>query len=95
MGPFGQWHTYAFAYFGYQFQSFAIVASIFMTVVLALERFLAITRPIEYHNAIQGLNPWRRVMNYVIPVVVCSAVFNIPKFFETTVIPIVVEEVAT
>ena len=25
-----------------------------MTVVLALERYLAITKPIEYHNAIQG-----------------------------------------
>ena len=57
-----------------------------MTVVLALERYLAITKPIEYHNAIQGHNPWRRVLSYVVPVVICSALFNIPKFLETVVI---------
>ncbi len=56
-----------------------------MTVVLALERYLAITKPIAYHNAIQGTNPWRRVLNYVVPVVLASALFNIPKFFETEV----------
>ena len=30
----------------------------------------------------QGHNPWRRVMNYIIPVVIFSAIFNIPKFLE-------------
>ena len=69
----------------YQLQAFAILSSIFMTVVLALERYLAITKPIAYHNAIQGTNPWRRVLNYVVPVVLASALFNIPKFFETEV----------
>ena len=70
----------------YQVQSIAVLSSIFITVVLALERYLAITKPIEYHNAIQGSNPWRRVWNYVIPVVAFSAIFNIPKFFEAQVV---------
>lgn len=56
-----------------------------MTVVLALERYLAITKPIEYHNTIQGTNPWRRVLSYIIPVVIVSTLFNIPKFFEITI----------
>ena len=47
-------HVYAFAYFLYQLQSMAIVSSIFTTVVLAVERCLAVAKPIEYHNAIQG-----------------------------------------
>lgn len=38
---------------GFQLQSIAIVASIFTTVVLALERCLAVAKPIEYHNAVQ------------------------------------------
>jgi hypothetical protein len=67
-------------------QSIAVLSSIFMTVVLALERYLAITRPIEYHNAIQGANPWKRVWSYVVPVVIFSAIFNIPKFLETKVV---------
>lgn len=36
-----------------QLQSIAIVSSIFTTVVLALERCLAVAKPIEYHNAVQ------------------------------------------
>ena len=47
-------HVYAFAYFLYQLQAMAIVSSIFTTVVLALERCVAVAKPIEYHNAIQG-----------------------------------------
>ena len=46
-------HSYAFAYFLYQLQSVAIVSSIFTTIVLALERRLAVVKPIEYHNAVQ------------------------------------------
>jgi hypothetical protein len=46
-------HSYAFAYFLYQLQSVAIVSSIFTTTVLALERCLAVAKPIEYHNAVQ------------------------------------------
>ncbi len=46
-------HSYAFAYFLYQLQSVAIVSSIFTTIVLALERRLAVAKPIEYHNAVQ------------------------------------------
>ena len=47
------------------FSLIAIVSSIFITVVLALERCLAVAKPIEYHNAIQGTNPWRRVVHYI------------------------------
>ena len=75
-------HVYAFAYFLYQLQSMAIVSSIFTTVVLAVERCLAVAKPIEYHNAIQGTNPWRRVFHYIVPVIIISVVFNTPKYFE-------------
>ena len=39
-------------------------------------------KPIEYHNAIQGTNPWRRVFHYIVPVIIISVVFNTPKYFE-------------
>ena len=75
-------HVYVQGYFLYQLNSIAIVASIITTVVLALERFLAVSKPIAYHNATLGINPWRRVMNYIIPVFVFSIIFNVSKFFE-------------
>ena len=54
LGPIHeQIQTYAYAYFLYQLQSVAIVSSIFTTIVLALERCLAVAKPIEYHNAVQ------------------------------------------
>jgi hypothetical protein len=34
---------------------------------------------------LQGTNPWRRVTNYIVPVIVFSAVFTIPKCFEIAV----------
>ena len=33
----------------------------------------------------KGMNPWRRVLKYVIPVMAFSTLFSIPKFFETRV----------
>ena len=81
-GDINEYHIYLQGHFLFQLNSVAIVASIFTTVVLAFERYLAVSKPIEYHNATLGINPWRRVMNYIIPVVLFSIIFNIPKFFE-------------
>ena len=76
-------HEHAFAYGLYQLHNFVLCGSIFLTVALALERYRAVWRPIEYHNQCVGVNPWRRVMmSYLLPVVVFSTVHTIPKFFE-------------
>ena len=50
------------------------------------QRYRAVWRPIEYHNTVNSSpNPWRRVcFEYIIPVVLGSIIFNLPKFFETT-----------
>ena len=40
----------------------------------------------------QGASPWQRVLKYIVPVFILSAVFNIPKFFEANVFEDVVEE---
>ena len=55
-----------------------------ITVVLAIERYIAVTRPIEYHINVtsSGSSPWRRVALYMVPTVAFSILFNIPKFFE-------------
>ena len=77
---------YIFGYFLYQFHNMIVCCCTYITVVLALERYRAVWRPIEYHNTVNSSpNPWRRVtLEYIIPVVLGSIVFNLPKFFETT-----------
>ena len=79
-----QIHEYLFGYFLYQFHNMVMCCSAYTTVVLALERYRAVWRPIEYHNNVNSLaHPWRRVLwIYVTPVVAFSILFNLPKFFE-------------
>jgi hypothetical protein len=80
-----QTHEYLFGYFLYQFHNMVMCCSAYLTVVLALERYRAVWRPIEYHNNVNSsAHPWRRVLkSYICPVVVFSVLFNLPKFFET------------
>ena len=80
---FSQAHEYAFAYFLYQLHSFVLVCSMYITVAVALERYQAVWKPVEYHIKTKGINPWTRViLHYVLPVIVFSALLNIPKWFE-------------
>ena len=43
---------------------------------------MAVTRPVEYHMATVSSGPWRRVACYMVPTVLFSVLFNLPKFFE-------------
>ena len=80
-------HEYAFAYGLYQLHSFVLCGSIFMTVALSLERYRAVWRPVEYHNQCIGVNPWKRALvSYLLPVMVFSTLFNIPKFVEVEIV---------
>ena len=80
---FSQAHEYAFAYFLHQLHSFVLVCQMYITVALALERYQAVWRPVEYHIKTKGINPWTRViLYYVLPVIIFSALLNIPKWFE-------------
>ena len=49
-------------------------------------RFNAVCRPHAYRNSTVGTTTGRRVASYVVPVVVFSTVFNIPKFWETELV---------
>ena len=78
-------HLLIFGSFLYQFHNMILCCSTYLTVMLAMERYKAVWRPVEYrNNVLSSLHPWRRVLTYVAPVVLLSVLFNIPKFFETT-----------
>ena len=80
--PTGDVHTSIFAYALYPLHNVMLCLSIYMTVILAMERYRAVSKPIDYHTIIVSGKQWQRVFHYVVPVVVFSLVFNMPKFFE-------------
>ena len=43
---------------------------------------MAVTWPVDYHMATVSSGPWRRVAGYMVPTVIFSVLFNVPKFFE-------------
>ena len=71
----------------YPIQNANLCCSTLMTLVLALERYLAISKPVEYHNTIRSSGYWGRILRYVVPVILFSFTFHIPKFFEFNITP--------
>ncbi|TRY70678.1 hypothetical protein TCAL_05430 [Tigriopus californicus] len=75
-------HYYLFANVLYPLHNASLTGSIYMTVVLAFERYLAVSHPISYHNSVNSGPHWIRITRYVLPVLIFSVLFNLPKFFE-------------
>ena len=73
---------YAFCYALYGLHNIVMTCSIYMTVFLAMERYLAVSRPIEYHNSVNSGKRWVRIARYVLPVIIISIICNVPKFYE-------------
>ena len=67
----------AFPYFLWPIRNFAQTASIFMTVVIAVERFTAIHYPLKYKR-----NKHSRAIKYILSVTICAGALNVTKFFE-------------
>ena len=74
-------HVYLFPYVLYPLQNITMVASIYTTVIVAIERYYAVTRPISAFVD-DGGGKWKKVLIFIIPVLIISIVFNIPTFFE-------------
>ena len=64
-------------------QSIAMNASIYLTVVIAIERYLAVSRPFSINmGEIGGQNKWQTLVFYVAPAIMLAILINIPCFFE-------------
>ncbi|TRY77341.1 hypothetical protein TCAL_10524 [Tigriopus californicus] len=80
-------HIELFPYLLYPMQGIALTGSIFMTVAIAFERYVAVHNPINYNRAMNDARATRaRVFRFVFPVIVASVLFSVPKFFESTVV---------
>ena len=73
---------YLFAKFFYPFRSMAMCCSIYTTIVLTLERYQAITSPIQYRNRSANISLGKRLFTYIVPVMLFSFLYYFPKFFD-------------
>ena len=79
--------TMVYPYFVLPFNHIAMTTSIFMTIGITHDRYLATRKHIS-HN--QSLSPpsgqLRRMIAYLLPILTLSIIFNIPKFLELKIV---------
>ena len=89
-------HHYIFVNFLYPFRSVVLGCSMYMTVLLALERYNALAKPT--HNFTNNQKPlsrsekcnivfylkshWVRLLKYVGPIILLSSIYYAPKYLE-------------
>ena len=75
--------TMIFPKFTYPLWSISLTLSIFLTVGITHERYIAIKYPIIHRQRMRSAK-YRRVnlLKYIVGVFICTMIFNIPKFFE-------------
>ena len=79
-------HILLFPYLLYPGQMIMMTASVFMTVAISMERYAAVHYPLNYNFAMNDERAsFRRLFQYLIPVISFSVTFNIPKFLEATI----------
>ena len=83
-----RYYTYlqqhVFVSFVYPFRSIFMCSSMYMTVSLTLERYRAITSPMEYR--LRGTTAMgKRLLYYVMPVMTFSFIYYTPKFLDLNV----------
>ena len=77
-------------HFLYPMESVSLTASIFMTVGIAHERYIAIKSPIKHRQSMRSNSARRiRLIKYIMIVIFCSFAINLPKFFEREIIWVV------
>lgn len=72
------WYNYAFPVFLYPFSEIALCSSIYMTVAIAVERYIGLCLPLRRLS--------RRPCTakaYIIPVILIALLLNVPKFLES------------
>jgi len=77
-----QIHHHLFPYFLYPLHNILLTSSIFMTISISIERYLAIFHPLVYRNRSYSWN----LSCHILPVLGLAVLINAPKFFESKVV---------
>jgi len=71
-----------YVYILYPMSTVSFCASIYMTLAVTVERYIAVCRPHQYRTISQTMSNSKRLLVYVVPVTAISFALNIPKFME-------------
>ena len=71
-----------FVYFTYPMRNIFMFLSVYMTVVLAFERYQAITNPVKYRSKMVGTSMNSHLISNVVPGFSFAVIYYIPKFLD-------------
>ena len=72
-----------YPYLTYPVNSIAMMASTFMTIAIAHDRYLATKHPIRHSQHTKEESDRRkRLLKYLVPIMIVAILFNVPTFFE-------------
>ena len=74
-------HEYMFYRLLFPLQAIVMMSSIYCTVIVAFERYIAVSRPISAFVQ-DGGGSWKKVFIYILPMLAFTILFNAPKFLE-------------
>ena len=77
-----------FSFILHPLKQLMLFSSIFITVLMARQRYLAIRHPVEYRNFTQSTNPWKAALKYLIVVMITATLLAFPLYFETQIIKV-------
>ena len=77
-----QVYVVMFPYFLYPLKNILMTCESYLLMSIALERLMAVARPLWYRQARLRLSGWWHAAVFILPTVVLSVSLNIPKFFE-------------
>ena len=83
MDVYSTTYIYLFPYFINPMKNIAVNTECFLIMTIALERLLAVWKPIRYRFGILRQSIWIHSIVFIIPPILLSILINIPKFFET------------
>ena len=80
-------HDIVYPYFTLPFISISLTAAIFLTIIIAHERYMATKYPISHRQSLISAFKRRKLfLKYILFVMVSTIIINLPKFFEAELI---------
>ena len=81
-------------YFIYPFRGIVMCSIIYMTTILAFQRYRAITSPLNFRMQNRQMSgaTWLQTLKFVGPVILFSVIFQLPTFFEIATESEVIED---
>ena len=69
----------------YPLRQIVLCCSIYMTIMLAFERYLAVSKPITYRRQSITKSENKRLLKHLLPVIIVSVIYTIPSFLSFTI----------